>query len=36
MTYPDGENFVCAQCGHQWPMAASVEEDEGTPHRKGC
>ena len=28
MTYPDGENFVCAQCGHEWPMLASVEEAE--------
>jgi protein PhnA len=29
MTYPDGENFVCAQCGHEWPMTAAIEEDEG-------
>ena len=29
MTYPDGENFVCAQCGHEWPMTTAVEEDEG-------
>ncbi len=29
MTYPDGENFVCAQCGHEWPMTAAAEEDEG-------
>ncbi len=29
MTYPDGENFVCAQCGHEWPMTAGAEEDEG-------
>ncbi|WP_071461821.1 zinc ribbon domain-containing protein YjdM [Polynucleobacter asymbioticus] len=28
MTYPDGENFVCAQCGHEWPMAAVTEEAE--------
>ena len=21
-TYPDGENYVCADCGHEWPMAA--------------
>jgi len=26
MTYLDGENFLCAQCGHEWPMVASVEE----------
>lgn len=30
-TYPDGENFVCADCGHEWPMAAPVvaEDDAG-------
>ena len=29
-TYPDGENFVCADCGFEWPRtgaAASEEED---------
>ncbi|MES2952889.1 MAG: zinc ribbon domain-containing protein YjdM [Pseudomonadota bacterium] len=27
-TYPDGGNFVCADCGHEWPMApAATEED---------
>lgn len=24
-TYPDGENYVCADCGHEWPMAATPE-----------
>ncbi|XXG32179.1 MAG: hypothetical protein WJ306_06435 [Ferrovum myxofaciens] len=19
-TYQDGENYVCADCGHEWPM----------------
>jgi protein PhnA len=28
MTYPDGANFVCAQCGHEWPMTAAAEEVE--------
>ncbi|BDT77403.1 alkylphosphonate utilization protein [Polynucleobacter yangtzensis] len=28
MTYPDGENYVCAQCGHEWPIAAAAEEIE--------
>jgi protein PhnA len=28
MTYPDGENYVCAQCGHEWPMAAAADEIE--------
>ena len=21
-TYPDGANYVCADCAHEWPMAA--------------
>ena len=27
-TYPDGDNWVCADCGHEWPLqeAVSVEE----------
>ncbi len=29
MTYPDGENYVCAQCGHEWPMTVAVEEEVG-------
>ena len=29
MTYPDGNNYVCAQCGHEWPIAAAVEEELG-------
>ena len=24
-TYPDGENYVCADCGHEWPIAAHAE-----------
>lgn len=29
-TYPDGENYVCADCGHEFPMvvAAAAEEDD--------
>lgn len=27
-TYPDGANYVCADCGYEWPMGASVEEDD--------
>jgi protein PhnA len=31
-TYPDGDNWVCADCGHEWPQlsntSAHVEEDE--------
>jgi protein PhnA len=29
-TYPDGDNFVCPDCGHEWPAQAAAEEsDEG-------
>ncbi|RNF83117.1 zinc ribbon domain-containing protein YjdM [Montanilutibacter psychrotolerans] len=24
-TYPDGDNYVCADCGHEWPMAEAAE-----------
>lgn len=27
-TYPDGDNYVCADCGFEWPMMAeSIDED---------
>ena len=29
-TYPDGENYVCADCGHEWPMVANLEADDST------
>jgi protein PhnA len=29
MTYPDGTNYVCAQCGHEWPMVAEEEAEVG-------
>jgi protein PhnA len=25
-TYPDGDNFVCADCGYEWPQAAASSE----------
>ena len=28
-TYPDGANYVCADCGHEWPMVAAAAVDEG-------
>lgn len=31
-TYPDGENYVCADCGHEWPIAvaaATTDVDDG-------
>jgi protein PhnA len=27
-TYPDGDNFVCADCGYEWPRQASGTADE--------
>ena len=27
-TYPDGGNFVCADCGHEWPAVAAAATDE--------
>lgn len=26
-TYPDGENYVCADCGHEWPITAAETAD---------
>ena len=26
-TYPDGGDYICADCGHQWPIAAAAEAD---------
>ncbi len=27
-TYPDGDNFVCADCGHEWPQMTSAGEHD--------
>ena len=27
-TYPDGDNLVCADCGHEWPIAGGVDAAE--------
>lgn len=27
-TYPDADNYVCADCGHEWPMVASASAEE--------
>lgn len=24
-TYPDGDSYVCADCGHEWPMQSDGE-----------
>jgi protein PhnA len=28
-TYPDGDNYVCADCGFEWPQAEAASEDDG-------
>lgn len=28
ITYPDRENYVCATCGHEWPMNAPEVSEE--------
>ena len=28
-TYPDGDNYVCADCAHEWPIISSEEDVEG-------
>lgn len=27
-TYPDGDNFICPDCGFEWPMQAGTDEGE--------
>lgn len=27
-TYPDGDNYVCADCGFEWPQADAASEDD--------
>jgi protein PhnA len=27
-TYPDGDNFVCADCGYEWPMQDDKDSGE--------
>jgi protein PhnA len=24
-TYPDGDNYVCADCAHEWPIAKAAQ-----------
>jgi protein PhnA len=31
--YQDGDNFVCADCGHEWPSAEIAEGDAETAVR---
>ncbi|KAF0812320.1 hypothetical protein IGB42_03310 [Andreprevotia sp. IGB-42] len=27
-TYPDGSNYLCADCGHEWAQQAGAEADD--------
>jgi protein PhnA len=27
-TYPDSDNYICADCGFEWPMAETASEEE--------
>lgn len=27
-TYPDGSNYICADCGFEWPMAGDADRNE--------
>ena len=27
-TYPDGDNYVCADCGYEWPMQEGTTADD--------
>jgi protein PhnA len=29
-TYPDGDNYVCADCGHEWPVAQATPANDDT------
>ena len=29
-TYPDGDNYVCADCGHEWPVQEAKKGDDDT------
>lgn len=31
ITYEDGVNFVCAECAHEWPRAASAADGAAGP-----
>ena len=35
-TYPDGDNYVCADCGHEWPIAAGADGGDAGVVVKDC
>jgi protein PhnA len=32
-TYPDGDNFICPDCSHEWSATAQVEVEEKRIHK---
>jgi protein PhnA len=32
-TYPDGDNFICPDCSHEWSATTSVEVEEKRIHK---
>lgn len=34
-TYPDGDGFVCADCGHEWPQAEPASAEPALVVRDG-
>ncbi len=28
-TYPYGDNYICPDCGHEWPIAAETKSESG-------
>jgi protein PhnA len=32
-TYPDGNNFICPDCSHEWSAAAATEVEEKRVHK---
>lgn len=30
-TYPDGDNLVCADCGHEWPAVSETTAEDSDP-----
>ncbi len=29
-TYPDADNYICPDCAHEWPQAATVDTNEAS------
>ena len=32
-TYPDGDNFICPDCSHEWSASAPLEVEEKRIHK---